>query len=68
LVDHEYRHLVEGKGNPLGAQVVVSYDTGRPGDPYEEFLAEGRRFSKEKGWSGLEQELDEDAGAALCYT
>ncbi|KAJ3507515.1 hypothetical protein NMY22_g16905 [Coprinellus aureogranulatus] len=64
LVDHEYRHLV-GKTN---AKVIVSNDTGREGDPYEDFLTEGRRFSHEKGWPGLETEPDENAAAMLCYT
>ncbi|KAL0575992.1 hypothetical protein V5O48_005992 [Marasmius crinis-equi] len=64
LVDHEYLHLIEGTKIPY----VVSKDTGRPGDPYEELLGEGRRFSNEKGWAGLEVEHDEDAGAILCYT
>ncbi|EIN13490.1 acetyl-CoA synthetase-like protein [Punctularia strigosozonata HHB-11173 SS5] len=69
LIDREYLHLLDGpEGNPLGAQVVVSHDSGRAGDPYEEFLKEGRRASGERGWPGLEVETDEDAGAALCYT
>lgn len=46
----------------------MSNDTGRDGDPYENFLTEGRRFSKEKGWPGLETEPDENAAAMLCYT
>ena len=48
--------------------VIVSHDTGRAGDPYEEFLAKGRKFSQERGWPGLAWEPDEDAPAALCYT
>jgi hypothetical protein len=63
-VDHEYLHLVDGTKVPI----IVSNDTGRAGDPYEEFLTEGRRSSNEKGWPGLEAESDENAGAALCYT
>ena len=34
LVDHEYVHLVQGTKIPF----IVSKDTGRFGDPYEEFL------------------------------
>uniref|UniRef100_A0A0W0G3A5 Putative AMP-dependent synthetase and ligase n=1 Tax=Moniliophthora roreri TaxID=221103 RepID=A0A0W0G3A5_MONRR len=64
LVDHEYLHLIEGSNIPY----IVSKDTGRPGDPYEEFLSGGRRFSGEEGWPGLDPEPDEDAGAVLCYT
>lgn len=64
LVDQEYLHLVAGTKVPI----VVSNDTGRPGDPYEDFLAAGRQFSAEKGWPGLDPEPDENAGAVLCYT
>ncbi|KAH9833040.1 acetyl-CoA synthetase-like protein [Rhodofomes roseus] len=64
LVDHECVHLVEG----TKARVIVANDTGKPGDPYEDFLSAGRRFSGERGWSGLEWEVDEDAPAVLCYT
>lgn len=64
LVDSEYAHLVRDAGIPI----VLSNDTGRPGDPYEEFLSRGRRFSRERGWWGLEPEAEEDAGLALCYT
>ncbi|CAA7266586.1 unnamed protein product [Cyclocybe aegerita] len=64
LVDYEYLHLVAGTKIP----VIVTNDTGRAGDPYEDFLADGRRFSKEKGWPGLEAEPDENAAAVLCYT
>ncbi|TCD70256.1 hypothetical protein EIP91_004157 [Steccherinum ochraceum] len=64
LIDHEHVHLVKGTKLP----VVVCNDTGRRGDPYEEFLSAGRKFSREKGWTGLVWEPDEDANAALCYT
>lgn len=64
LVDHEYLHLVDGTKVPI----IISNDTGREGDPYEEFLIEGRRSSNEKGWSGLQAEPDENAAAVLCYT
>lgn len=47
---------------------MVSNDTGRPGDPYEDFLRSGRLFSGEKGWLGLEVEANEDMPAVLCYT
>ena len=64
LVDYEYAKLVSATQVP----VVISNDTGRSGDPYEAFLDEGRRFSNEGGWPGLEPEHDENAGAVLCYT
>ncbi|OCH88810.1 acetyl-CoA synthetase-like protein [Obba rivulosa] len=64
IVDHEFTHLVRG----AKARVIVSNDTGRAGDPYEDFLSVGRRFSAEKGWPGLEWEKDEEAPSALCYT
>lgn len=64
LVDHECAHLVKGRTIP----VIITYDTGRVGDPYEEFLASGRRFSRERGWPGLEAEVNENAPAVLCYT
>jgi hypothetical protein len=64
LVDHEFTHLVQGS-NLL---VIISHDTGLAEDPYEKFLSSGRRFSNEKGWGGLEIELDENANASLCYT
>lgn len=34
LVDHEYAHLAKGTSLP----VIVSHDTGRADDPYEQFL------------------------------
>ncbi|KAJ3776951.1 AMP-dependent synthetase and ligase [Lentinula raphanica] len=64
LIDSEYLHLVKGTRIPI----IVSNDTGRSGDPYEDFLSEGRRFSNEKGWSGLDMEADENTPAMLCYT
>lgn len=64
LVDHEYQHLVSNPKVPI----IVSKDTGRADDPYEEFLAQGRAFSQERGWQGLETQHDENAGATLCYT
>lgn len=64
IVDHEHSHLVKGAKAP----VIVCKDTGRRGDPYEEFLSDGRKFSQEKGWAGLVWEVNEDANAALCYT
>lgn len=64
LVDHEFLPLVNGTKVP----VIVSNDTGRTGDPYEDFLSEGRKFSQEMGWPGLEAHRDENAGAVLCYT
>jgi hypothetical protein len=64
LVDHQFLHLVKEARVP----VVVCHDTGRTGDPYEEFLKAGRNFSVERGWLGLDVEADEDASAVLCYT
>lgn len=31
-------------------------------------VAEGRAYSQEKGWEGLDMEPDENANASLCYT
>ncbi|THU86530.1 acetyl-CoA synthetase-like protein [Dendrothele bispora CBS 962.96] len=65
LIDHEYLHLIKGTKIPF----IVSNDTGRVGgDPYEVFLSEGRRFSRERGWEGLDVEGDENQGCLLCYT
>ncbi|KAH9486780.1 Acetate/butyrate--CoA ligase AAE7, peroxisomal [Psilocybe cubensis] len=64
LVDHEYQNLVQDVNVPF----VVSKDTGRSGDPYEDFLNSGREFSNERGWPGLDPEVDENAPAVLCYT
>jgi long-subunit acyl-CoA synthetase (AMP-forming) len=64
LVDHEYASLVRDCPVP----VIISQDTGRIGDPYETFLTEGRRFSRERGWGGLVMEPDESANATLNYT
>ncbi len=64
LVDEEYRSLVEGVNVPT----IISRDTGRLGDPYEAFLSNGRRFSQERAWAGLDMEEDEGAGATLNYT
>ena len=41
---------------------------GRFGCPYEEFLSKGRQHSNERGWPGLDMELNEDAPGILCYT
>ncbi|KAF7320258.1 putative acyl-activating enzyme 1, peroxisomal [Mycena kentingensis (nom. inval.)] len=65
LVDHEYTHLVP---RDTKVPVIICNDTGRLGDPYEDFLATGRAFSQEKGWGGLEYCADENAGVMLCYT
>ncbi|EGN94407.1 hypothetical protein SERLA73DRAFT_188276 [Serpula lacrymans var. lacrymans S7.3] len=64
LIDRGLMQLVQGLKIPF----IVNNDTGRIGDPYEDFLSAGRRFSAEKGWAGLDVELDEGAGAVLCYT
>ncbi|KAK7064386.1 AMP-dependent synthetase and ligase [Favolaschia claudopus] len=65
LVDHEFVHLLPQN---LKVPVIVSNDTGRPGDPYENFLSSGRAFSQERGWAGLEYDADENSAATLCYT
>ncbi|KAF8680273.1 AMP-binding enzyme C-terminal domain [Rhizoctonia solani] len=64
LVDYEYTKFVEEKKIPY----VVCKDTGRAGDPYEDYLTQGRKLSGEEGWAGLEMEPDENANASLCYT
>jgi hypothetical protein len=64
FVDHEFRHLVRDCELPI----IISEDTGHPDDPYEQFLADGRVYSREQGWLGLDLEPDEDAAASLCYT
>jgi len=64
LVDYEFLHLVKDTRVP----VIISNDSGQSGDPYEVFLSEGRRFSQEKGWPGLDAERDENSAAVLCYT
>ncbi|KAF5390336.1 hypothetical protein D9757_002787 [Collybiopsis confluens] len=66
LVDSEYLHIIEG--TPIKIPVVICNDTGRIGDPYEQFLSDGRRFSAGKGWSGLEMDADENFPSTLCYT
>ncbi|KAG8791920.1 hypothetical protein FRC12_007835 [Ceratobasidium sp. 428] len=64
LVDYEFTKFVEGKKIPY----VVCKDSGRHGDPYEDYLTEGRRLSREEGWMGLDIEPDENTNASLCYT
>jgi long-subunit acyl-CoA synthetase (AMP-forming) len=64
LVDRNFMHLIENTNIPT----IVCNDTGRAGDPYESFLSAGRVFSAERGWTGLDVEPDENAGAVLCYT
>lgn len=64
FVDHEYKHLV----SDAKARLIVCNDTGRAGDPYEDFLTSGRAFSQEKGWAGLEMDSDENTPLSLNYT
>jgi len=64
LVDHEYTSLIQGTNIPT----IISHDTGSPEDPYEMFLTNGRLFSREMGWAGLDAEADENAACVLCYT
>ncbi|KAF7784444.1 hypothetical protein Agabi119p4_609 [Agaricus bisporus var. burnettii] len=65
LVDFEFVHLLP---KDINIPVVISKDTGRHDDPYEEFLSKGRQFSQERSWGGLDAEPDENAAAVLCYT
>ncbi|KAG7450358.1 acetyl-CoA synthetase-like protein [Guyanagaster necrorhizus] len=64
LIDEEYLPLIAGSERPR----IVCKDTGTSDDPYEEFLSDGRCYSQERGWAGLDVEPDENAGALLCYT
>lgn len=64
FVDHEYAHLVQG----AKARIIICKDTGRAGCPYEDFLSSGRRFSRERGWAGLEMDADENKPLSLNYT
>ena len=64
FVDYEYKHLV----SDAKARIIVCNDTGRAGDPYEDFLTAGRVFSQEKGWAGLEMDSDENKALSLNYT
>jgi long-subunit acyl-CoA synthetase (AMP-forming) len=64
FVDHEYRHLVSDAKAPI----ILCNDTGRVGDPYEDFLTNGRAYSQEKGWAGLEMDSDENKPLSLNYT
>ncbi|KAI0257390.1 acetyl-CoA synthetase-like protein [Lactifluus subvellereus] len=64
FVDHELRHLVRD----AKARIIVCNDTGRAGDPYEDFLTAGRSYSQEKGWAGLEMDSDEIKPLSLNYT
>lgn len=64
LADHEYLHLLPN----TKVTTIVCHDTAMLGDPYEDFLSAGRKFSSERGWAGLDVELNEDAPAVLCYT
>lgn len=66
LADWECLPLVQNTGTKI--PIIVSNDTGKYGDPYEEFLVKGRKYSQERGWLGLEPEVDENAPAVLCYT
>ncbi|KAI0274811.1 acetyl-CoA synthetase-like protein [Gloeopeniophorella convolvens] len=64
FADHEYKDLVKD----AKARVIMCQDTGRPGDPYEEFLTAGRAYSQERGWAGLEMDSDENKPLSLNYT
>jgi len=64
FVDHEYKHLVAG----AEARIIICNDSGRAGDPYEDFLTAGRAYSQEKGWAGLEMDSDENKPLSLNYT
>ena len=61
LVDHEYEHLVESA--PDGVERIIRIDdTGAPGDPYEDFLAQGS-----PKWRPAALD-DEDAPISINYT
>lgn len=64
FVDHEYRRLV----SDTEGHVIVGNDTGRVGDPYEDFLTAGRAYSQEKGWAGLDMDSNENTPLSLNYT
>ncbi|KIY72780.1 acetyl-CoA synthetase-like protein [Cylindrobasidium torrendii FP15055 ss-10] len=64
LVDREFAGLVKN----CMVDTVVCDDSGHANDPYEAFLSDGRRYSRERGWGGLDVEVDENAPATLCYT
>lgn len=64
FVDHEYSQLVAD----AKARIILCNDTGRAGDPYEDFLTAGRAYSHEKGWPGLEMDSDENQPLSLNYT
>jgi long-subunit acyl-CoA synthetase (AMP-forming) len=64
FVDHEYSHLV----TDATARIIMSNDTGRAGDPYEDFLTAGRSYSQEKGLAGLEMDSDENKPLSSNYT
>ncbi|KAG1716562.1 hypothetical protein ID866_614, partial [Astraeus odoratus] len=82
LTPHEVEYILEHSGAKLilvdrecfyllperRVTTIVCHDTGRAGDPYEEFLSSGRTSSQERGWAGLDVEVNEDTGAVLCYT
>jgi hypothetical protein len=66
MVDREYAHMVsklQGK-----VEIVISDDTARVGCPYEAFLTQGREYSREAGWQGIEMVSDEMAPACVNYT
>ncbi|GAA6039030.1 hypothetical protein JCM8097_000162 [Rhodosporidiobolus ruineniae] len=75
LVDRELvgllpKEAVEG-GDEKKVRVVQCADTYDGEDPYERFLAEGRREDERrggKGWAGLEMQRDENATWAISYT
>jgi fatty-acyl-CoA synthase len=54
LVDHEFESVVKPLGL-AGVRVIRIDDTGAPGDPYEDFLAQG---SPEPGETWLEDEYE----------
>lgn len=59
LVDWELKHLIEGS-NSQGRSVVISHDSGGqdPNDPYEAFLAHGRKL-----WDACQAAEDEAYGS-----
>jgi fatty-acyl-CoA synthase len=62
FADHELEHLLEEVGTDASLQVVRLDDTGRPGDPYEDFLASGSPDPVEPVL------VDEEETIAIDYT
>ena len=64
LCDSQFASVVEGTSVPL----VIADDTRPAGDAYEALIEEGRKASKETGFSTIMGIGDENMGLALNYT